>query len=285
MEDFSGRVAVVTGAASGMGRAFAQRFAEEGMRVVLADIEEPALERAVEELRAEGHDALGVRTDVADPDSVEGLAARTYDAYGAAHILCNNAGVSGGGGPIWQASLSQWEWTLGVNLYGVVHGIRSFVPRMLEGGEEGVVVSTSSMSGLAPAGGVYGAAKHAVVTISETLYLQLLRRESKVTAAVLCPWFVRTNIRTSERNRPAELQDDGDAAPRRRSGASAEAVEAGMDPSEVAGILVEGIRDGRFYILTNTEVDGVIRDRYEAILARGAPRLVTPAELFQQQRS
>ncbi len=169
MQDLTGKVAVITGAASGIGYAMAERFARDGMRVVLADVEQPALDTAVAGLRSAGHEVMGVVTDVSSAEAVEQLAQRTLDAYGKVHVLCNNAGVSGGKGSyraiIWEASLKDWQWITGVNYWGVVHGIRIFVPLMLQHGEEGHVVNTSSQAGLAPGMGVYGATKHAVVSM------------------------------------------------------------------------------------------------------------------------
>ena len=165
MRDFEGKVAVVTGAASGMGRAFAQRFAEEGMRVVLADIEKPALDAAVAELRQQEHDVIGVQTDVSNIASVENLARETIAAYGKVHVVCNNAGVTKHTGEaVWELTDNDWQWLVGVNFWGVVHGIRVFVPLMLEHGEDAHVVNTASMAGLVVGSGAYGAAKHAVVS-------------------------------------------------------------------------------------------------------------------------
>ena len=262
MDEYAGRVAVVTGAASGLGRGYADRFASEGMKVVLADIDEAALDGAVAELRAGGHDVLGVRTDVTDPESVDALAGAAFERYGKVHVLCNNAGGGGGvSGPIWEIPLEQWRRSLALNTYGVVHGIRSFVPRMIEMDEEAHVVNTASMSGLVAGGGVYGAAKHAVVSISETLHLQLQRRGLKVRAHCLCPWWMRTGIL---RGRP-------DASTR-------EAIESGMLPADVVERVMQAFRDGRFYILPQHELDGVVLGRASSIVEERAPESMTPAE-------
>src|SRR5262245_25994695 len=201
MKEFTDRVAVVTGGASGIGRAMADRFAAAGMKVVLADIEENALQQAEADMRAQGATVLGVVTDVAKAESVEALAQRTMATFGGVHIVCNNAGVGGGFGPSWTQPLQNWEWGFGVNLWGVIHGIRTFIPIMLKQGMEGHIVNTASMAGLlsAPFMSVYDATKFAVVTISESLQLELALQGAQVKASVLCPGFVNTNIVTSER--------------------------------------------------------------------------------------
>ncbi|HWC29553.1 MAG TPA: SDR family NAD(P)-dependent oxidoreductase, partial [Dehalococcoidia bacterium] len=182
MQNFEGKVAVVTSAASGIGRALAERFANEGMRVVLADVEEPALETAVRELTQAEHEVIGVQTDVSKRESVEELARQAIDAFGKVHVLCNNAGVGGGRGLLWEMTLNDWEWTFGVNFWGVLYGIRTFVPLMLSHGEEGHVVNTASMAGITPGGGPYGVTKHAVVALSEGLYLNLRMIQAKIGA-------------------------------------------------------------------------------------------------------
>lgn len=279
--DLRGRVAVVTGAASGIGRAMAERFAAEGMRVVLADVERPALEAAVTGLRAAGAEVLAVPTDVADAGQVDALARATVDAFGAVHVVCNNAGV-GGGGQLWEVPLDDWRWVLGVNLWGVVHGIRSFVPLLLDQGE-GHVVNTASMAGLTspPFMGPYNVAKHGVVTLSETLHAELAMRGSSVGVTVLCPGWVRTRIADSERNRPAGT---GDATGAAVGGPPAPGTDrevfrdvlrgflaAGMDPSDVAAEVVDAVRTGRFYVLTHREWAEVVRRRAAAIADGTAP--------------
>jgi NAD(P)-dependent dehydrogenase (short-subunit alcohol dehydrogenase family) len=205
MQELEGRVAVVTGGASGIGLALARRFAGEGMRVVIGDVEEPALKGAVDELTEGGADVVGVVTDVTDPDQVEELARAAEQAFGAIHIACNNAGV-GAGGLSWEAPLETWQWVIGVNLWGVIHGIRSFVPRIIEQ-RAGHVVNTASVAGLvaAPFMGPYNASKHAVVALSETLHHELAMMAPHVKVSVLCPAWVNTRIGESERNRPPNL--------------------------------------------------------------------------------
>jgi NAD(P)-dependent dehydrogenase (short-subunit alcohol dehydrogenase family) len=276
MRDFSNRVAVVTGAASGIGRALAERCAAEGMRLVLADIETAPLEATAAALRSSARDVLAVATDVSDPQSVERLARTAMETFGAVHLLCNNAGVLGGRpGPIWEATLNDWRWILGVNLWGVIHGLRSFVPRMLDGGEEGWIVNTASMGGLVPGGSPYGVSKHAVVAISEALYSHLHAHQTQVGCSVLCPIFVKTQILQANRNRPATLVDEGPPAsvpgasprPRRLAGR----IENGQPPAEIADAVFEGIRAEQFYIWPGDEVDDIVRTRFDHILSRTNP--------------
>ena len=289
MRDFEGKVAVVTGAASGMGRAFAERFAREGMRVVLADVEEEALETAVAELRAGEFDVLGVPTDVAKLEAVEALARQTIDRYGKVHILCNNAGVAGDldfvggrGGRLWEHSMKDWEWTFGVNVWGVAYGIRTFVPIMLEQDEEAHVVNTASMAGLmsGPTADIYGTTKHAVVRISEALYFQLAEENRKVKASVLCPGAINTRIFSSARNRPDELWERG-ARPagdeRERRVSEGDAFFAhGLPPDEVAEQLLQAIRDEQFYILTRDVSIDRVRTRFENIIEGRNPEPPAP---------
>ena len=208
MEAFQGKVAVVTGAASGIGRALAERCAQEGMKVVLADIEEPALLQANRELAAQGAETLAVPTDVSQAGDVETLARKAFETYKAVHLLCNNAGV-GGGKTAWESTLADWEWVLGVNLWGVIHGIHFFVPRMLEQQSEGHIVNTASMAGLiyGPGQSSYKVSKHGVVSLSETLYYELALQGASLKVSVLCPGYVNTNVLDSQRNRPARLQN------------------------------------------------------------------------------
>ena len=289
MQHFEGRVAVVTGAASGMGRAFAERFAQAGMKVVLADVEQEALETAVREFTQREFDVLGVRTDVARPESVEDLARQALDAYGKVHVVCNNAGVAADsevqsllGGPVapmWEQPLSDWEWTVAVNFWGVVHGIRTFVPLLLAHGEEGHVVNTASIAGLTSGARlpIYGATKHAVVRLSEALHLQLAGLESKVKVSVLCPGGVNTRIALATRNRPAEWWDAVATRPtaeelaQREQAWAARTGPAGLAPEAVAEQVFQAIQDEQFYILPHAEYDEAIRVRMENILARRNP--------------
>lgn len=268
-----GRVAVVTGAASGIGFALSERFAAEGMRVVMADVEEPALAEAADLLAGRGARVLPVATDVSKPDQVDALRDRALEAFGAVHVLCNNAGVSGGGRPLWELSQEVWEWVLGVNLWGVINGIRAFVPALLEQ-DAGHVVNTASGAGLiAGVLGPYSVTKHAVVALSESLHFQLTQREARVGVSVLCPGWVRTRIHESDRNRPPEVGEEPVPEPEQAAARAfvRQLVEAGMDPAQVAGHVVDGIRAGRFYLLTHPELNESIRRRFDAVLAGEAP--------------
>ena len=267
----------MTGAASGIGRGLAERCAQEGMQVVLADIEEKALMQASQALKAAGAQVLAVQTDVSKGPDVEALAKKTMETYGAVHLLFNNAGV-GAGTSIWESSLAHWEWTMGVNLWGVIHGIRTFVPLMLEQQTEGHIVNTASIAGLTagPGLGIYKVTKHGVVTLSETLYHELALRGANIKVSVLCPGFVRTQIMDSARNRPVQLQNE--PTEERMSPESEamlqfmrQAVEAGMPPNQVADIVFQAIRDENFYILTHPEWKEAIRVRMEDILQERYP--------------
>ncbi len=280
MKEFQGKVAVITGAASGIGRALAEKSAQEGMKVVLADIEEQALMRISQELEAAGASVLAVQTDVSKAGDVEALAQKAFDIYGAVHLLFNNAGV-GAGTIIWESTLADWEWTMGVNLWGVIYGIRAFVPRMLEQDTEGHIVNTASVAGLTsgPDLGIYKVTKQGVVTLSETLYHELALRGAKVKASVLCPGFVNTQIMDSFRNRPSRLQNDPAEEKMGPEGEALlqfmrQAMEAGMPPHQVADIVFQAIRDEKFYILTHPELKEAIRVRMEDILQERHPTLI-----------
>ncbi|HEY3686792.1 MAG TPA: SDR family NAD(P)-dependent oxidoreductase [Streptosporangiaceae bacterium] len=276
MKDLDGKVAVVTGAASGIGFALAERFAAEGMKVVIGDVEAGALAEAAARLRGSGADVLGVLTDVRDAAQVEALAERSVARFGAVHVVCNNAGVSGGvGGPAWERPLQDWEWTLGVNLWGVIHGVRAFVPRLVAQGE-GHIVNTASMAGLLTGGGgPYGVSKAGVVSLSEGLYLALRASAPGVGVSVLCPGWVNTGIADSERNRPAELRADRGPDPmdEERQRGLARVVESGMAPSVVAEKVVDAIRDGLFYVLPHDDEAwlGPIRERMTNVVERRNP--------------
>ncbi|MBV9927327.1 MAG: SDR family NAD(P)-dependent oxidoreductase [Acidobacteria bacterium] len=272
MKEFKDKVAVVTGAASGIGRGLAEACAREGMKVALADVEAESLARAERELKEAGAEVISVRTDVSKAEDVEALARRTLEAFGAAHLLFNNAGV-GAGTTVWESTLEDWQWSLGVNLWGVIHGVRTFVPLMLRQGEECHVVNTASMAGLTsgPALGVYKVTKHAVVSLSETLSCELTLMGAKVGVSVLCPGGVNTRMMESERNRPAELQNPEGAGSSHPVVAQAEAfiqklVAEGMSPARVAETVFEAIRAGRFYILTHEDWKPQVRKRMNDIL-------------------
>jgi NAD(P)-dependent dehydrogenase (short-subunit alcohol dehydrogenase family) len=279
MKDFQDKVAVVTGAASGIGHALAEKSAQEGMKVVLADVEERALKQAEEELKASGADVLAVQTDVSKAADVQTLAKLAFATYGGVHLLFNNAGV-GGGSTVWESSLADWQWVLGVNLWGVIHGVHYFVPRMLEQDTEGHIVNTASIDGLVSSpGGIYTVSKHGVVALSETLYYQLTLGGAKLKVSVLCPGFVNTRIMDAARNRPAELQND--QAERKVSPQEErivqfirQATQAGMPPPQVADIVFKAIRDETFYILPHPQWKEAIRTRMEDILQERNPSAV-----------
>jgi NAD(P)-dependent dehydrogenase (short-subunit alcohol dehydrogenase family) len=252
MQRLEGRVAVVTGAASGIGLALAERFGTEGMKVVMADVEAAALETAAHAVRAKAPAVLPLRVDVSRAEDVERLATETYAAFGAAHVVCNNAGVAVLGA-VHEHSLADWQWVLGVNLWGVIHGVRVFVPRMLAGGEEGHIVNTASMAGLttAPFMSVYDVTKHGVVALSESMYKEFEATGAPLGVSVVCPGLINTNIMRSARNRPPELAEEGKAGPMAQAFGEALAIRltTGYPPSEVAEQVVRGIRQRRFYIV------------------------------------
>ena len=267
MEVFEGKTAVITGGASGIGRALADRFGEARMNVVLADIEEAALERAVAEMEQRQVRVLGVVTDTMRRASIEALADEVEAEFGDVHILCNNAGVASmASAPVWELPDADWDWVMGVNFSGVLDGIRTFVPRMLAHGEPAHIVSTASLAGLIPGGGPYGVSKHGVLSLSEGLKSDLAAIGSNIGVSVLCPGFVNTNIVDAERNRPDGRSGSTDDP---RLDGLADMLRGGKDPSEVAEIVFDSIRRDAFYILPHPAWDDIVRGRVEAVLARG----------------
>jgi NAD(P)-dependent dehydrogenase (short-subunit alcohol dehydrogenase family) len=275
MKEFKDKVAVVAGAASGIGLAMAEKFAAEGMQVVMADIEPEALSISSEGLKRKGASILASRVDVRKPEEVEALAQKTVDTFGAVHVLCNNAGVEVIGAA-WEHTLDDWEWVIGVNLWGVIHGVRAFVPRMLEQDSEAHIVNTASMAGLttAPFMSVYDVTKFGVVALSESLYKDFLATGKKVRVSVLCPGLINTNIMTSSRNRPQDFSETGkfgEMAQQFRRNLAA-GLAGGYPPSYVADMVFEGIRDEKFYIVPSQIKDGIKR-RVEQVLAEENPTL------------
>ncbi len=270
MKELKGKVAAVTGAASGLGRAMALAFADEGMDVALADVE--ALSSVESEVRAKGVRAFSARVDVSKAADVEAFARGTLAELKAVHVVCNNAGVSPLGAA-WESSLADWQWILGVNLWGVIHGVRAFTPRLLAQ-DEGHVVNTASVAGLIspPGMGAYNVTKHAVVALSETLHHDLRERGSKVGVSVLCPAYVPTGIAESERNRPPELKNPIEQ-PSARHAMLKKAVASGrLSAGEVARAVVAAVREERFYVLTHPRIKGAIQARMEDILGERTPR-------------
>lgn len=284
MRDLDGKVAVVTGGASGIGRAVANRLAEAGMQVVLADIEEAALAATASVFADAGHTALPVVTDVSDEDSMAALAAQALDRFGAVHLVHNNAGV-GTGGFTWESTRSDWEWVLGVNLWGVINGIRTFVPIMIAQGEPAHVVNTASMAGLisVPFLSAYNVSKHGVVTLSETLQRELEIVGAPIKVSVLCPGVVQTNIFESQRNRPAALQEPGPQGfEALLSGggvvdpAALTAFGGLLTPEEVARCVHDAVVEDRFYILTHPkQTEVLVQSRIDDILSGRAPSPLT----------
>jgi NAD(P)-dependent dehydrogenase (short-subunit alcohol dehydrogenase family) len=276
MKDFQGKVAVITGAASGIGRGIAERCLSEGMKVVLADIDGEHLATTESELRNRGGTVLGVKTDVSKRSDVEFLARQTLDAFGKVHVLVNNAGIGAGGAP-WEATWNDWEWSIGVNLWGVIHGVKIFVPLMLAQNVECHIVNTASAAGLAVGGSSapYSVTKHGVVALSESLYLAFQRRNALVGVSVLCPGLVRTDIMNCERHRPPALENEPvERTPEMQAGLNfmKGAIEAGMGPARVAEIVFEAVRNGQFYILTHPEWMEVVRLRTDSLLRMENPR-------------
>ena len=260
------RVAVITGAASGIGRGMAERFAAEGISVVLADIEEEPLAELEIDLKRKGATVLSVKTDVSKATDVENLAEQTYDAFGSVHILCNNAGVVCSR-PIWEHTIEDWEWVLGINLWGVIHGIRSFVPRMLAQKTKCHIVNTASILGMVrgPGEGIYKVTKHGVVVLSETLADELAQKGSEIQVHVLCPGWVRTGILESDRNRPDKPQNPSVESIGGVRNVRLE-MEAGMAPEEVADHVYKAIQTGTFYIFTHPEQKALVQERMENII-------------------
>ena len=280
MKQFENKVAVITGGASGFGKEFARIGASLGMKLVLADVQEDELDSTVAEFKAQGTQVIGLRTDVSKAEEVQALADAAMAAFGEVNLLFNNAGV-GAGGLLWENSEKDWDWVLGVNLYGVIHGVRIFTPLMLEAARkdpayQGHIVNTASMAGLLnpPAMGVYNVSKHAVVALSETLYQDLSLVTEQVRCSVLCPYFVPTGISQSQRNRPASMAND---RPPTRSqmvsqALSDKAVSSGkVSAADVAQMTFDAIREDGFYIYSHPHSLEAVSQRMEDIVGQRNP--------------
>jgi NAD(P)-dependent dehydrogenase (short-subunit alcohol dehydrogenase family) len=274
MKDFAGKVAVITGAGSGFGREFARHAQRLGMKLVLADVQRDALNAVVAELGSAGAMVIGEIVDVARGEDVQRLADRAYAEMGGVHLLFNNAGV-GCGGLVWENSDRDWQWVLGVNLWGVIHGLRHFVPRMIASGEPGHVVNTASVAGLvcAPGMGVYNASKHAVVALTETLEHDLRLAGAAIGVSLLCPAYVPTGIAQSQRNRPAELSGDAPTASQRAAQAAlTKAVDSGkISATQVAQMTFDAVAAGRFYVLTHPQILPTVQLRFDDIVQQRNP--------------
>lgn len=275
MDHFDGKVAVITGAASGLGRAFADKAAALGMKIVLADVDAEALTGVVDALVATGARAIGVPTDVSDGGAVEALAEQTLAAYGKVHLLFNNAGV-GASGLIWEMSANDWTWVIGVNVMGVAHGVRIFTPIMLGQDEPAHIVNTASVAGFLapPMMGIYNASKHAVVGLTETLYQDLRRIGAPIGCSLLCPAFVPTGIAEAERARPARLRNEAaqSASQILATRELRKAVRAGrLNAADIADAAFDAVRAQRFYVFTHPAILSSIRTRHDDIEQLRAP--------------
>jgi NAD(P)-dependent dehydrogenase (short-subunit alcohol dehydrogenase family) len=274
MELRAEEVAVVTGAGGGIGLALAERFAASGLHVVLADVDATALASAAAAVRERGVETLEVICDVSDEDAVQALAAATVERFGAVHVVCNNAGVSSQADP-WGGPISTWQWVLGVNLWGVIHGVRAFLPRLIEGGG-GHIVNTASIAGLYPGfGASYDASKHAVVALTEDLYRDLQTSGQPVGVSVLCPGWVRTGIVDAERNWPASL---GEAPPNDERSEIVlkyvrRAIDEGTTPAAVADLVADAIGEGRFWVFPHDDFVELAVQRWHEIAERQNPAL------------
>ncbi len=280
MKTFADKVAVITGGASGLGREFASKAASLGMKLVLADVQQDALDKARAELEAQGVAVLAMLCDVRKGEQVQALADATMARFGAVHLVFNNAGV-GSGGLIWENTEADWEWVIGVNVWGVIHGVRIFTKLMLDCAArdpqfEGHIVNTASMAGLlnAPTMGVYNVSKHAVVSLSETLYHDLQLVEAPISASVLCPYFVPTGISQSHRNRPADVKMTAGPTPSQMAAQAmtVKAVESGkVSAADVAELTFKAIADGQFYIYSHPHMLGGVAERMNDIVHQHNP--------------
>jgi len=285
VKDFAGKTAVITGAASGMGLAFAERFAKARMNVVMADIEENKLKEEAERLSALQLNVLPVVTDAMRRESIDNLRDEAVNAFGKVHVLCNNAGVVSGGTaqPIWEIPDADWEWVMGVNFHGVLHGLRAFVPHMLEHGEPGHIVNTASVAAFMPGTGTYGVSKHGVLVLSEGLHNDLKARNSAVKASVLCPGWVNTQIAEAERNRPDGLANNYN--PKGDGLDMGDALLKGRQPADIADQVFAAIEQEQFYILPHKGWDQVALGRTQAMVDRGDPFVVDMVQMREEGRA
>lgn len=284
MQDLSGKVAVITGGANGIGRALAERFADEGMKLVLADVEEALLEETVTALRGAGADVIGVPTDVTSFDSVAALADASFEAHGAVHILCNNAGVGPPAALVWETTPNDWKWSFSVNVFGVAHGVQAFVPRMITSGEPGMIINTSSPDGPIapmPQASVYASTKSAVTCLTECLAAQLEEEGTALTAAVFYPsgkGLLDTGLWSSDRNRPAELARERPRSTPAMTVAALREKGVPVQPlDELADMVVDGIRADRFLMIMDIDrTADTLRSRLDKIA-----RFENPTEIHQ----
>ena len=294
ISDFKGKTAVITGAGSGFGLACARIGASLGMQLVLIDVQQDTLDAANAELQAAGAQTLALRLDVSDAAQMEAMADSVKSRWGAPHLVFNNAGV-GSGGLIWENSTQDWDWVLGVNLMGVVHGVRLFTPMMLEAaaqdaGWQGHIVNTASMAGLLnpPNMGVYNVSKHAVVALSETLYQDLRLVTGQIGASVLCPYFVDTGISQSFRNRPADMDGNPTRSQQVQHAMISKAVASGkVSAAEVAQLVFDAVANNQFYIYSHPKAIGAVQTRLEDVLQARNPSdpFADKPELGEQLRS
>jgi len=272
MKEFKDKVAVITGAASGIGFGIAERCAQEQMKVVLSGINQDTLDKAEQKIKATGATILTVRADVSKREDVEALAQKTFDTFGSVHLLVNNAGV-GAGSTVWESTWADWEWVMGVNFWGVLHGVKVFTPLMLAQDTQAHIVNVASIAGLLPnhLSSPYMVSKHAVVALSEHLYHGLIEQKAKIGVSVLCPGFVQSRIMDYERNRPSELRNDASdqqITPERETHIEQyrEAVAAARSAKEFAGHVFQAIRENQLYVLSHPELNAAVRQRMENIL-------------------
>jgi short-subunit dehydrogenase len=274
MSKMAHKVAVITGAASGIGLAIAKKCASEGMKIVLADIDKPSLISADIALQSAGVETLAVECDVSKEEDLQKLAKITLESFGEVHLLFNNAGVSAGG-LLFENSYADWQWVLGVNLWGLIYATQTFLPIMLKQNNECHIINTSSIAGLtsAPGNSIYSVTKHGIVNFSETLYYELKLMDSQIDVSVVCPGFVRTELMNSERNRPEALRNKGIHTNEKLKHMFQEGVLNGMPPHQVAEEVFEAIRNKKFYILTHKDSKVLIKQRMEDILNENNPTM------------